>query len=319
MPVKIAVIIVNYSTPDLAIQAVESVLTCDHKGRPIEIHLIDNASPGDDVAKFQTAAEAWGNRVTLWPETKNHGFGRGNNVVLRSLAARENPPEYVFLLNPDAKLTNEAIHILAETLDAHPEAATAGAGVCNMSATPMSAAFRFPSPIGEILRTINFGPLDWAFGRYRISLPPDHPQGPVDWVAAAAVMFRFEPLHDAGFFDDGFFLYYEEVELMHRLTKNGWTTLYVPTAQVCHIEGAATGGGGLRRDRPAYLYKSWRHYFTVTYGRGPALALALLLLPIAFLNILHLRLRGRTPSVPARFLQDQWRLVIRPLLTGSGS
>lgn len=318
MPVNIAVIIVNYGTPDLAIRAVESVLARDHNGRPVEIHLVDNASPGDDAAQFQAAAEGWGDRVTLWLETENHGFGRGNNVVLKALARRDTPPEYVFLLNPDAELTTvETVAILADTLDAHPEAAAAGAAVYDMSATPMSAAFRFPSLLSEFLRTANFGPFDRLFARHLISLPPDHPQGPVDWVAAAAVMFRLAPLEDVGFFDPGFFLYYEEVELMHRLAGAGWTTLYVPSAHVRHVEGASTGGGGHRRDRPAYLYDSWRHYFAVTHGRGTALIMSVLLLPAALLNVLHLRLRGRTPTVPARFLQDQWRLVIRPLLTGT--
>jgi N-acetylglucosaminyl-diphospho-decaprenol L-rhamnosyltransferase len=43
---EIAVIIVNYGTPDLAIEAVESVRARLHGGRRVEVHLVDNASPG---------------------------------------------------------------------------------------------------------------------------------------------------------------------------------------------------------------------------------------------------------------------------------
>lgn len=314
MSANVAVIIVNYRTPELAIRAVDSVLEREHGGRNVEIHLVDNASPGDDVARFRDVGERWGGRVTLWPETKNHGFGRGNNVVLKALAARAEPPEYVFLLNPDAQLDNETIDILVRALDADPGAAAAGSGICNMSSTPMTAAFRFPTLMSEMLRAANFGPLDRLFPRHSISLPPDHPEGPVNWVAAAAVLFRLTALRKVGYFDNFFFLYYEEVELMHRLARAGWRTLYIPEAQVRHVSGAATGGGGHRRDRPFYLYDSWRHYFTLTKGRSMALVIGLMIIPAAGLNVLHCRLRRRTPTVPVHFLRNHWRLVLRPLL-----
>ena len=314
--VNVSIIVVNYGTADLAISAVESVLQRDHGGRTIEVHLVDNASPGDDAERFREAhgARNWGGWVTLWAETRNHGFGGGNNVVLRDLAARETPPDYVFLLNPDAELENEAISILADAMDADPAVAAAGASIRDSSLARVTAAFRFPSMASEILSAANFGPLDRQFARHLTSLPPDHPAGPVDWVSAAAVMFRLSALTEVDYFDEGFFLYYEEVELMHRLASHGWRTIYVPDAEAVHVGGAATGGGGLRRDPPFYLYDSWRHYFTRTEGRGKALVIALLVIPAAILNVLHRRLRGKAPTIPVRFLRDQWRLVILPLL-----
>ncbi len=115
----ISVIVVNYGTADLAIAAVESVLASAVAGYRVDVHLVDNASPGGDAAQLAEAARArgWGARVTLYPETTNHGFGRGNNLVLRALAARPVPPRYVFLLNPDAQLQNDVIPILADYLE----------------------------------------------------------------------------------------------------------------------------------------------------------------------------------------------------------
>lgn len=115
---EIAVIVVNYGTAALAAGAVESVLGRDHGGRTVEVHLLDNASPGNDAETLAATAESrgWGPRVTLHFEAVNHGFGRGNNLVLTRLASRPNPPDKVFLLNPDARLENEALAVLAETL-----------------------------------------------------------------------------------------------------------------------------------------------------------------------------------------------------------
>lgn len=319
----IAVIVVNYGTADLAIAAVESVLARQHGGRRVEVHLVDNASPGDDAAQLQAAhtAGGWAGRVSFWPETENHGFGRGNNVVLKALAARQDKPDKVLLLNPDARLENETIDLLARALDADPKAAAAGAAVLRPDLTSAVAAFRFPGPANELARTANLSLIHRFVRGRQVALPAQHPAGPVDWVSGASVMFRFEAVQSVDFFDPGFFLYYEEVDLMRRLTAAGWRVLYVPQARVVHEEGAATGqfaGRKARQRDPAYLYQSWAHYFARAYGRAGAVAIGLAMLPAAGLNVLHRRLRGKPPTVPRGFLGDQIRYVIRPLILGKG-
>lgn len=318
---SIAVIVVNYGTADLAIAAAQSVLEHAHGGRRVEVHLLDNASPGGDGARIAEAhaARGWEGRVTLWPETRNHGFGRGNNVVLQALLARPEPPEFVFLLNPDAQLENEALDILAGALEADPGLAAAGAGIALPSGVPVTAAFRFPSPRSEFVQAVSFGPLARRCPGAIVPLPPDHPEGPVDWVAGAAVMFRLDVLRKVGLFDPDFFLYYEEVELMHRIARAGWRIAYVPRARVLHAEGAATqvkSGQPERRARPAYWYGSWRLYYLKTAGRGGAIAAALGWMAGAALNAPLAALRGRAPSPPLRFWRDFPRLALAPLFGG---
>lgn len=313
---EIAVIIVNYGTADLAIEAAGSVLARAHGGRDVEIWLIDNASPGDDAARLEAAAQDWGDRVTLRLETVNHGFGRGNNVALTALAARETPPDYVFLLNPDAQLASEALSELADFLDAHPKAAVAGARIEKPGAEPVTAAFRFPSRASTFASAAAFGPVSRFFSRSAVALGPDIPTGPVDWVAGAAMMARLDALQSVDFFDPGYFLYYEEVDLMRNLREAGWETWYVAEALVEHREGAATGVKGDDRgrpQRPSYWYQSWRRYFARS-GRIYALsALALWVLGDALNRAISL-LRGLRPAAPARLHRDLWTFVARPLL-----
>ena len=318
---SVAVITVNYGTPDLSIAAVDSVLKHDHGGRAVDVHLVDNASPGTDAEAFTKAhaENGWGDRVTLWLETENHGFGRGNNLVLDALAARAAPPDFVFLLNPDAALENEAIDILASALEADPLAGVAGAGISFPDGQPAVAAFRFPSLLRELVSTFDFGPLYRLFPGGRVSLPPEWPEGPVDWVAGASMMMRFDALRDVGFFDPDFFLYYEEVELMRRLRRAGYRTLYIPRARVTHIAGAATevrSHDTRPRPRPEYVYRSWRMYFQKVHGRGYALAAAVMKLPAALLNAGLSRVRRKRSGQPVGFYRDHWRYVLWPLLTG---
>lgn len=318
---RIAVIIVNYGLPELCLAAVESVLGRQHGGHPVEIHLVDNASPGGVGALLAQAHQerGWGERVTLWLEQENHGFGRGNNLVLRALGQRGDAPDYVFLLNPDAELENEALAILADRLDAMPGVGAAGAGIISSAGQPDTAAFRFPSARSEFAQAINFGPVTRIFDEHLVPLPTDHPGGSVDWVSGAAVMLRFSVLRELGGFDPDFFLYFEETELMARMRRAGYDVLHVPAAQVRHAGGAATGvksGGPSRKPLPAYWYESWRLYYLKTAGRSRAIRAGFGWMAGAALNVPIAFLRGQPLRAPRNFFTDFPRLVLKPLLFG---
>ncbi|WP_096787990.1 glycosyltransferase family 2 protein [Rhodobacter sp. CZR27] len=315
----VAVIIVNYGTAELAIAAVQSVLDRGHGGRRVEVHLVDNASPDGDAARFieAHARRDWGARVTLWLEKENHGFGRGNNLVLQALSRLAEPPRYVMLLNPDARLENEALAILADVLDRRPDVAVAGAGISKPDGTPVTAAFRFPSVIAEFAQAANFGPIGRLASSRLMPLASNLPEGPVGWVSGAALLARFEAFRAVGFFDPVYFLYYEEVDLMLQLTRRGGEVRYVPAARVIHAEGAATGvrsGTRERRRRPAYWYRSWHHYWMKNHGRaGAALAAAGWVAGAAFNQVMS-KARGQQPHAPLGFFADFWGLAVRPIL-----
>lgn len=317
---RIAVIIVNYNAADLAVAAVESVRARHHGGHRVDIHLVDNASPaGDGAVLARTARDRnWGGQVTLYPETENHGFGRGNNLVLRRLADGGDPPDFVFLLNPDAQLDNEAIAILADFLDRHPRAAMAGAQARNPGDdAPVPAAFRFPGAASHFASALNFGPVARLMTDSQVALGGDLATRRVDWVSGAAVLARFDVWRDLGFFDPAYFLYYEEVDLMRRAARAGWECWHVAEARIIHVEGASTDVRSARSDRvrrPAYWYESWRHYFRSNHGKAGALGVAMAWLAGAGLNLPLARIRGQQPAAPLNFFGDFWLLVLRPLL-----
>ena len=315
----VAVIVINYDTAHLALSAVESVLAFSHGSHHCEIHLVDNASPqGDgDVLETEVVSRGWQDDVILYKETVNHGFGRGNNRVLNRLASRPSPPRYVFLLNPDAKLENDAIGILADFLDARPKAAVAGAGIVKPGGIPVTAAFRFPGIISTFSSALSFGPVARLLSRWNVPLSPSLSTSQVDWVAGAAVMLRFDAARAAGFFDPAYFLYYEEVDLMRQIKRLDWQIWFVSEAKVIHVEGAATNvrsGQPKRRRKPAYWYQSWHHYFRKNHGRAVALAAALAWVLGAATNHLVSRIRRGQPSAPLMFFRDIWTFVFRPLL-----
>lgn len=61
----------------------------------------------------------------------------------------------------------------------------------------------------------------------------------VDWLVGAVMVFRRDVFLESGGFDRDFFFYHEETELQYRLTRMGYPSIFIPTAEVIHVEGAS--------------------------------------------------------------------------------
>jgi len=320
---EVAVIIVNYGTAALAIGAVESVLAHEHGGRSVEIHLVDNNSPGTDRAILAEAAQGWGSRVTFYPETENHGFGRGNNVVLNRLAERGEPPRFILFLNPDARLKTDCIDELAQFLATHPRAAIAGCGVDDPArGTAAYSAFRFPGMCSAFFGAARLGPVSRLFQRWMIALPPDMPEAEVDWVSGSGFLARFDAIRSVGFFDPGYFLYFEETDMMFALKKAGWQVWFCPTSRIVHIEGASTGVHNrdmAARRTPPYWFESWKRFHAKNYGALYARACAMAQLSGSAVDRCITLLTGRNQELTAHFVRDFLQQAVIPLFKPGGT
>jgi GT2 family glycosyltransferase len=232
--------------------------------------LVDGHSPDGsaDYLHQQLADAEFQSWVSFLPLSRNGGFGWANNQAILTLGQSAEPPRFVYLLNPDAEVHRGALSTLYDHLAAYPNCAAAGSQLLNEAGCPTSSSFRFPSIGTEFVRGCRAPKLGKFLGIP--SLPIEQGSRCVDWVTGASVMIRLEAMADCGLFDDGFFLYFEEVELMHRFRQRGWQVRHVPESQVTHLEGAATGlGAGADKELkrlPAYWFASRRRYFTRTLG-----------------------------------------------------
>ena len=323
-PQPIHVVIVNYGNSDSVIEGLLSIEAHLSPQRRVVTHVVDNNSPhndADNIAQFLKENHFQKQEIIFYPETINHGFGRGNNVALVQIAqlSDDEKPEYVFLLNPDAWLKNDAISSLADFLDAHPRAAIAGArSFFPDDGSPQVSAFRFPSIVSVFVVWLGVGPVSRLFQRYRVPLDANIPTQLVGWVTGAGFMARLDVLKEVGFFDPEYFLYYEEVDLMLNCTRKGWEVWHVREAEFFHLEGQATNMKSRapeRRRRPAYWYRSWAYYFMKNHGRLAALAAAMGWMTAVLLNMAIVSpIAGRKPFAPLHFFGDFWRAGVRPIL-----
>lgn len=274
---SLAIVIVNYRTADFVIRAVEALVDERAAVGPFEVVIVDGDS-GDGSAETLVAhfAEAaYRDWVSVLPLPINGGFGWANNQAMLRLLQRPDPPEFIHLLNPDAIVQPGAVSALLAVIRAHPRLGAVGSQLLEPTGELAGSAFRFPSPGREFVRGCGMARLGTLLGVAPTLVERTDP-GPADWLTGASVLFRSAALRETGLFDDGFFLYFEEVELMHRMRRAGWDLWFVPASRVVHIAGAATGvasGGQVAvRPHPAYRYEARRRYFMLTGGTAWLLA-----------------------------------------------
>ena len=89
-------------------------------------------------------------------------------------------------------------------------------------------------------------------------------------------MIRDQVIREAGLLDEGYFMYFEDVEFCHRARRHGWSIRHEPTAQVVHLRGGSSpvkSNLAQKKRPPRYYYESRARYFFQVYGQtGPLLA-----------------------------------------------
>lgn len=274
---NVAVVIVNYRTPELT-KACIAALAKEREQLPRLRAMVVDGGSGDGSAAALDEALAhpdYADWVEFLPLPINGGFGWANNQAILMLARREIPPEFIHLLNPDTEVMPGAVVRLVQYLRSCPRVAAVGSQLLEIDGSLAGSAFSFPTIRGEFSRGAGTGALDRLLKVPPISVEASEAME-VDWVTGGSVLLRLDALREVGLFDEGFFLYNEEVELMWRLRKAGWAIATEPASRVRHLGGGATGvndritGARVEPRRPAYLFRSRTRFFGLT--RGPLVA-----------------------------------------------
>ena len=311
-PESVLVVIVNYRTPQLTIDCLES-LRGELSAMPnLRVVVTDNAS-GDDsnvrLAAYLSQANL-GGRVEFQPLDTNGGFAFGNNAAIRPALASAAPPEFFLLLNPDTLLRPQGIVQLVEFMRSHPTAGIVGSRLEDPDGTAQVSAFRFPSVASEFDHALRLG-IVTRFVKHKVVAPPiPQTETPMDWVAGASMLIRREVFDAIGLLDEKYFMYYEEVDFCWRAKQAGWPCWYAPQSHVVHLVGQASGVTIRHvrpKRRPDYWFESRRRYFVRTLGKwGAALSDAATLIGLSTWQLRCL-LQRKENLDPPRLLLDQFR------------
>lgn len=308
---RLLVVILNYRSASLCVDCLRSLAPEVAAVGDARVVVVDAPSGDDSMARIGRAIDenGWREWCELRPLARNGGFAYGNNEAIRPALAAADPPRYVLLLNPDTVIRPGAIRALLDFMDANPSAGIAGSRLEHPDGAPQRSAFRFPTVLSELESGLRLGPVSKVL-RKRVVAPPV-PEGdePVrtDWVAGASMIVRREVFDAVGLLDDGYFMYFEEVDFCLRAARAGWPCWYVPASRVVHLVGQSSGvtdAAQATKRRPRYWFESRRRYFVRNHGRAKT-ALADLLWIAGFATFRARRVVQRKPDTdPANLLAD---------------
>jgi len=246
----LSIIILNYRQQRLVRQCLRGILMAEPRCR-YEVIVVDNDS-GDGCLEMVAKQFPW---VMCIANSRNCGFGAGNN---RAIAQARG--DYVFIVNPDITLFLGQIDELVDFLRSHPRVGAAGPRLVNPDGSAQDSCRRFPRFITPLYRRTWVGRLPFARRQLENFLMRDfnHRETiPVDWLMGACLMVRRQTFEEVGFFDEHFFLYYEDLDFCRRCWAAGWEVWYVATATPVHYhQRLSAGSGGVS----AFFHRAaWSH------------------------------------------------------------
>jgi GT2 family glycosyltransferase len=256
----ILAIVVNWNGWQDTMRCVESL--CAAQGPQFEILVCDNGSadgsfeklsawvggigsihPPNERSKAMTtvhgpfAGGAALQSIRVMRLDANYGYAGGANRAIEW--GMQDPQTTAFwILNNDVRVKPDTLEQLAAAADRRPGAGLFGSVLLEWDSDRIQA-------VAGIFRK-------WlAVGYHSKSLPEDARVesgvlGHIDYPVGASLFATREFIEKVGMMDDGYFLYYEEMDWAERARQHGFRPAIALRSQLHHREGASTGSTGVR-------------------------------------------------------------------------
>ncbi len=219
--VDVSIILVSYNTCDYTLKCIESIYD-KTKNINFDIWLVDNNSQDDTCISVKNQFP----EVNIIANEQNLGFGKANNLAINKCSGK-----YVFLLNTDTLLVNNAIKIFFDFMENNPQIGACGGNLYDKNNNHVHSYGNFPTIKSEFLK---------FFKNFDKGNNEQNEKKEVDIIIGADLFIKKSVLTEVGCFDEDFFLYSEESELQFRIKKAGYKIFILPEANIIHLEGKST-------------------------------------------------------------------------------
>lgn len=279
----LSIIIVSYNVKDFLRGAIASVRrSLMAGGIEGEILVVDNNSTDGSAAMIRFEFP----EVQLFALDENIGFGRANNLALKSANGN-----FLLLLNPDTIVGEETLREMLDFMRSHPEAGLAGCKLLNGDGTfQLSCRRGFPTPWASFTKLFGLAslfPNSKLFARYNLTYLPINATYEVDALGGAFMMLSRETWNVTKGFDEDFFMYGEDIDLCYRAKQAGFKVYYVHSTATVHFKGESTKRSAINE---LQVFYEAMHVFVKKHYRASFVFSLLLRLGIFFRRtIAHIR------------------------------
>jgi GT2 family glycosyltransferase len=238
------------------------------EGVSFEVIVVDNGSQDGSQEMIRLEFPT----VTLIESAENFGFGSANNA-----GAEQAKGKYLFLLNPDTVLLNNACQLLFNFIENTPPCGICGGNLFNGQKKPIHSYYRLlPSALWELSARLNHWPLKLWFGE-NFEFNHTHKPQKVAMITGADLMIRADLFNRLHGFDADFFLYYEDTHLSFKVKQAGYKAYSVPQAEIWHLEGQSMTN--INSKRQLIIRNSRKLYYRKTHNKFYCFVIAMILFP----------------------------------------
>ncbi len=254
---KLSIIILNYKSPGHLRQCLRG-LQANQLPFAIEVVVVDNGS--HDNSAEVTAQEFPGATYIGLPH--NRGYSAGNNVGVQQATG-----DFLMILNPDVAVFPGAVEELVSYLEQHPRVGLVAPKLINPDGSTQLSGALFQSFLIPLWRRSWLGNIPGPkqqLEHFFITGWDRTTSRAVGWALGACFVLRRAALKDVGFFDERFFLYFEDVDYCRRMWEKNWEVHYVAEAEMVHYLSRTSavnpGVSGLLSYATRIHIRSWLQY-----------------------------------------------------------
>ncbi|WP_407569944.1 glycosyltransferase family 2 protein [Deinococcus altitudinis] len=214
---KVVTVLLNWNGEKDTIECIASLKQLDYPDNTILV--VDNDSRPESVEAVRLAHTD----VEIIETGHNGGFSFGNNFGIRK--AVEHGAEYIWILNNDTTVLPSSLRSMVDTAEEDENVGLVG-----------SPIYYHDEP--EKLQAWGGGPLDPITMRSSMFMYPVE-DSKLGYLTGTSILFRVTALQQAGYFDDRFFMYWEDADLSLRLLHAKWKIAVAPGGKIYHKESAS--------------------------------------------------------------------------------
>ena len=239
----LSIIIVNFNTKDLLKKCLESIkLSFDY-----EIIVVDNASNDDSLQSINSLELK---NLKIINNKTNLGFAKAVNQGIR-----QSQGEFILLLNSDIVVKPKAIEKMIDFAKNNLSAGVVGGRLLNPDGSIQGSCFYLPT-LGRAAQEFWLGKNEKSI--VRKYAPVGNKLSEVEAVVGAVFLIPRKILQKVGFFDERYFIYFEDLDYCRRVRRNGFKVYYLPTTEFIHAHGAS--GKSISEKTQKWLVESSQIY-----------------------------------------------------------
>lgn len=234
--IDLSVIIVDYNATHLLLECIRSIRQTTGNALSTEVVAVDNGSAVPSMGHIQQRfPDVTGIRLD-----GNVGFAAANNSAVNVASGR-----YVLFLNPDTVVHEGTLLTMVRFMDSRPDVGAATCFVRLPNGQLDDAAHRgFPTPWNALCQFLGLSKLfprskllsGYTLGWQDLSVTHD-----IDALAGCFMMVRREAGDAAGWWDEDYFFYGEDLDFCFTLKQLGWKIAFVPDVSILHYKGMSSG------------------------------------------------------------------------------